>query len=213
MSSPRSLRRTLAAGLLLAALLGAPLRALTIYPVAIDTSALAGTSGLLAFDLIGGDDLSANNTATVTGLTTDGVLGDTSNFALTDTNFFNEELRSIVFGTSLSFTLQLTDHRVGAGADQFSFFLLDPLSLLPLFGTTDSSSADALFAIDLNGTGTPALSAFASAGGGATWQVSAVPMVGVPEAGSTVILLGLALGLVACTRPGRWHPHHLRIRR
>jgi hypothetical protein len=150
-------------------------RAQSNYTVSIDTSTLSGTQGLLAFDLIGGDAMMANNTASVFGLTTDGTLSSLAPFSLTDTAFFNEELRSITFGTFTRFTVGLTENVTAPGLDQFSFFLVDPLSMLPLFSTTDSVGADALFAIDITGLPGGDRSVFDSLTGGPTWQVAAVP--------------------------------------
>jgi hypothetical protein len=125
-------------------------RAVSIYNIGLNTTALAGQSGFAAFDLIGGDSLAANNTITITNLATDGLFGNAAGFSLTDTGFFNEVLRGLTFGTYLSFTLQLTENNAAPGTDQFSFFLLDA-SFLPILGTTDPTGASALFAVDITG--------------------------------------------------------------
>ena len=194
--------------LLLAALAcGARLesRAATLYTVNIDTSGLSGLSGSLAFDLIAGDADMANNTASIGGLATDGTLGDASNVALTDVSFFNEELRDIVFGSYLKFTLSLTESYAasGFGFDQFSFFLLDPGTFLSLVDTTDGTGAQALFAIDIDGGAGGNASVFSSLTPDVAWTVTA--QTSVPDGGSTLLLTASALaGLLAWTRSRRF---------
>ena len=177
----------------------APLaRAITIYDVTINTTALSGQSGSLAFDFIGGDAATANNTLTVSNFASNGTL-NLSGFALSDPAFFNETLKTITFGTSLSFRFQLTENRTGPGADQFSFFLLDS-TFSPLGNTTDPTGAGALFAIDITGAAGGALSTFGSGTTGLSWQVTRASTANVPDATSTLALAGAALGLLGLTR-------------
>jgi hypothetical protein len=166
-------------------------RAVTIYSVDIDTTAWSGLSGTLAFDLIGGDATATNNTATIGSFATNGALGSTDSFTLTDAAFFNEVLRGITFGTHLSFTLQLTENHTAPGFDQFSFFLLDPSSLLPLGPTTDPTEANALFAIDLTGAPGGNAMVFASTVPGISWTLTNQNADSVPDTGSP-------FGLAAC---------------
>lgn len=189
-------RRPLLVALVAVVLLVLPARAATIYSFAIDTTIWSGQSATLAFDLIGGDAAMANNTASVSALATDGSLGDATPFTVTDFDFFNEVLRDITFGTTLSFTLELTEQHAAPGFDQFSFFVLDPSTLLPLLGTTDPLGADALFAIDITGAPGGSALAFEAVAPGTSWNVEYVPSpAGVPDAGATLALM-LALWLV-----------------
>jgi len=174
--------------------------ALTTYSVSIDSTALSGQNGKLAFDLTGGDAAVANNTATVGSFVTDGTLGNSAGFALTDTDFFNEVLRDITFGTSLSFTLNLSENNTAPGFDQFSFFLLNTADFLPLFDTTDPLGAGALFAIDLNGTPGGNVGIFAAAAPGVSWQVRLLPSSNVPDSGNTLWLSAIALATLALVR-------------
>jgi hypothetical protein len=165
-----------------------PCRAVTIYSVDIDTTAWSGLSAVLAFDLVGGDATAANNTATIGSFATNGTLGDTNSTALSDVAFFNEVLRDITFGTHLSFTLQLSENHTPPGFDQFSFFLLDPNSLLPLGATSDPTGANALFAIDLTGaTGGNAM-VFTSMVPGISWTLTNQNAASVPDAVSPFAL-------------------------
>jgi len=166
-------------------------------PVTINTTALTGQSGLIAFDLIGGDSTVANNTVSVDLLATDGVLDNAAPFTVTDLGFFNEVLREVTFGTFLSFSLALTENVSAPGFDQFSFFLLDPITFLPLFRTSDPFGADALFAIDITGARGGAAVSFDPIQSAITWQVGEPPVQAVPDGGMSVALLGA--GLVGLT--------------
>lgn len=182
------------------------------WDVTINTTNWSGTSASLAFDLIDGDNIN-NNTVQISNFLTDGgynsgaatLTGGASGLldtgaALTDSSFFNELLQPIVLGSSLQFQLQLSDV-LETGAlvpDRFSFFILDEFGVFSLFPTTDPSSADSLFGIDLNGQG-GALSLYAAADQSAAWTVNA-PQATVPEPGILSLLAtGLCL-LARCTR-------------
>ena len=163
-------------------------RADTIYNFTLNTSAIAGQSGNLAFDLIGGDALSANNTAIVNAFGTDGTLSDTSTLSLTDVGFFNEELRGIVFGSFLNFTLQLSENNTPSGLDSFSFFLLDSDAIFSLIDTSDPTGAAALLAIDIDGSsgGQPLVFDAVTSG--------SLSPANVSEGGNTGALLLLSFG-------------------
>jgi hypothetical protein len=79
------------------------------YQFTLDTTALAGTTGQLALDVLDGG--TPSNTVTLSGLATDGVLGATATLGsvsvawpgtvtLTDGDFFNEWLTEFTFGTT-----------------------------------------------------------------------------------------------------------------
>ncbi len=179
--------------------------AVSIYNISINTTALSGQNGLLAFDLLHGDGLLTNNTASVSNLATNGVLSSSASFAITDVSFFNEVLRDITFGTFLNFTLQLTENNVVPGADQFSFFLLNSSSFLPLFGTTDPTGADALFAIDITGAARGISFPFNAPSENVSWSATPQAPAGVPDAGSTASLLLLSLGSIGLALLARMH--------
>jgi len=166
----------------------------SVYPVSIDTSFWSGTNGLLAFDLIAGDSVMGNNTVVVSGLATDGTLLNSTSFVLTDTSFFNEELRSILFGSHLSFTLDLSENASPPAFDQFSFFLLDETTYLSLVNTTDPTGSAALFAIDITGAPGGSSTVFEPLASGPTWDVQRSQPTNVPESGSTWILGACAMG-------------------
>jgi hypothetical protein len=182
------------------------------WDVTINTSNWSGTSASLAFDLIDGDNIN-NNTVQISNFLTDGgynsgaatLTGGASGLldtgaALTDSDFFNELLQPIVLGSSLQFRLQLSDVlKTGALVpDRFSFFILDEFGAFSLFPTTDPTSADSLFGIDLNGQG-GALTLYASADQSPSWTVNA-PQATVPEPS---ILILLASGFCLMARSAR----------
>jgi hypothetical protein len=150
-----------------AALWGAGLpaaRAQSIYTATITTTGLSGTSGLLAFDFTGGDSASSNNSVLISAFATDGALAGGSNtsiggasgdlpgdVSLTDSAFLNRSARGITLGTSLSFTLTLSQNFAGGSPDEFSFFLRNPAGTASVVTTGDPTGADALFAIDITG--------------------------------------------------------------
>lgn len=130
-----------------------------IEDVTIDTTPLAGVSGFLAFDLIGGSPFQLN-TVTVTNFATTGTLGAASGsgdvtgsltappVVLTASAFFNEFLQPITFAGGLTtFRLAMTTNFSGSFPDEFSFFLLD--STFAPFATSDPSGANALVVRDL----------------------------------------------------------------
>jgi hypothetical protein len=171
--------------------------------ISVDTTALAGTSAQLAFDFIDGDGPS--NSVTVTGFSTDGVLGAASAtggvsgtlpgvVTLTDTDFFNELLTGLVLGTTLSFTFDTTAN-AGSSPDQFSVFLLDAGGSASLFPTIDPTGADALLAFDIDAAGTLALFNAVDGRVLVTQTGPSVPTT-VPEP-TTLMLVGAGAVMVA----------------
>ncbi len=179
-----------------------PARAQLAFNVNPDTSGLNGTSGLLAFDLTDGDG-AVNNSATVHAFSTDGTLasggnsntgGATGNLpgdlSLTDSAFFNESARGLTLGNNFSFQLSLTNHFAGSSPDEFAVFLLDPTGTNSLVSTNDPTGANALFVVDLTGSGSGSLSVFNALNAGI--EVTITP-AGVPEPGT---LTALGIGCV-----------------
>jgi hypothetical protein len=97
-------------------------------------------------------------------------------------------LQPITLGNAFSFQLESTDLFDPADPfpDSFSFFILDEFGAATLFATTDSYGADALFAVDLTGTGSGAVSSYTAPNGEASWTVRSV---NVPEPGGLPLLL------------------------
>ncbi|MDS4019132.1 MAG: NF038129 family PEP-CTERM protein [Candidatus Competibacter sp.] len=208
--------------LLIGTMIAPPTWATTLQ-VAVDTTALSGTAAYLAFDFIDGDGVA--NTATVGNFYTDGTLGAASTtggasgtlppgpVTLSDTDFFNEFLQELTLGTTVSFTLDLTEIGPAAGGslpDSFTFFLLDrptdPDQIpMPLFATTDPTGAGALFQADIDGTAGGVLSVFAPVASlpgepdpTVSWTVTPARSVPLP---STAWLLGAGvLGGLAARR-------------
>jgi hypothetical protein len=189
----------------IASLAIAPLAHAAPISITIDTTALAGSSAQLAFDLVDGDGPSS--TVTITGFSTDGVLGASTitggvsgalpiGATLMDTDFFNELLSGLILGTTVSFTFEATGAASGT-PDQFSVFLLNGAATASLFPTTDPTGANALLAFDLIGSD-GLLMLFAAPGGEAHVNVTTPPAT-VPEP-ATLALSALGLAVMRASR-------------
>ncbi len=150
----------------------------TVYSVSIDTSAVSGTAGVLAFDLTSNDG--GMNQVIILNFSTDGVLGlpETEGGLVAgdlilglnpapltrihDKFFFNAlGVRFMSFGTKIAFTLQLSQNPPDPSQlpDEFALYLLD-VSELPLFGTSDHLGSNALFSICITGEAQGRLNVF-----------------------------------------------------
>ena len=157
---------------------------------------------MLAFNVVSGNP--APNTATISNFETDGTLGAASTtggpvtgtlpgiVTIADSAFFNELLQNVTLGNTIAFTLQLTDNFEPPAPDQFSLFLLDPSTLLAFAPTSDPTGADALFAVDLTGTGAGALQVFSPLVRPAT----TVTVNAIPEPASLILLATGICGLL-----------------
>src|SRR5207247_600245 len=126
--------------------------------VTLDTAALAGDEGQLAFDLIDGD-FAIDNSVIISSFTTDGILGTASSTGsvrgdlpgrttISDEEFFNELLQPITFGESIVATLHVTTNFAGGVPDGLSFFILTSEGT-PL--VTSDLPGHALFEVALGG--------------------------------------------------------------
>jgi hypothetical protein len=169
------------------------------FNINVDTTGLSGTAASLAFDFINGDGVT-NNTAQISNFLTGGsfdpnlgtLTGDVSGLlnstvTFSDTSFFNEFLQPITLGNAFQFQLDTTNAFAGGTPDSFSFFILDSNGL-PLVTTTDGTGANALFALDLTGTGVGNLSVFTpTQTNPTTWSVT--PVQNIPEPGCLWLML------------------------
>jgi hypothetical protein len=184
-----------------------PARAGSVFDIAIDTTALSGSSAQLAFSFVSGDP--ASNTVTISEFDTDGLLGASfasggvtgalpDTVSIADTEFFNSLLQNLTLGGAISFALTLTRHFAGPAPDQLALYLLDPDLGVPLFGTSDPTGADALFAVDITGTEFGEYQVFHS-------SLSASPVSSMPvaEPSSSLLLAAGAMALVASRRGRR----------
>ena len=129
--------------------------------ISINTTSLSGTSGRFEFDLFDGDSV-VNNTATISNINTDGILGTvdctigctgTSPYTLDDSLGFANLLQDLTLGTVFSFTLNYTNNFTSGTPDQLVLFLLDPLTNFTLLNTNlDLPYSDALVLVTLDGT-------------------------------------------------------------
>lgn len=192
-----------------------PSRADSIFDIAIDTRPLAGMNAQLAFDLTRGDG--ATNSISILGFTTDATVGAATSMGgpaigglpgattLGDGEFFNELLQDLTLGDSISFRLSLTENFAGPTPAEFSLFMLDPATGLPLFSTSDPTGADALFALDITGAAFGQYEVFNSVGSGPAATLSATPFTTppppapVPEP-SSFLLFGTGVAALAACR-------------
>ncbi len=182
-----------------------------VWQVQVDTTALAGTSAVLAFDLLDGG-LAANRVVLSGFASTAGALVSETSVAdvagslaglgsvtLGDTAFFSEHLATVKLGSSLRFAFNASSLPAEPGAfpDSFSFFMLNPVSGLPAFATSDASGA--LFTLALSGAPAGPVTVFT-----ALSKEVLVTVTAVPEPMSAGLLLGLCLlGLLGSLRHRR----------
>jgi hypothetical protein len=198
----------------LAACLGMGVATASPVQVSIDTSALAGTSATLAFDFVEGGPPS--NSVTITGFSSDGTLGSATltgdvtgtlpgTVTLGDAQFFNELLQDIVLGSTIAFTFDATGNPPDDGSlpDAFSFFILDPKTLMSLIETTDLTGAGSLLLFSI-GSSSP-LEVYGSP------QVTITAVSTVPEPSSALLVL-IAMAAGAALRSRSWRRRAVRAR-
>ncbi len=176
------------------------------YRIDVDTSSLIGDPDgpfSLDFMLIKGGD-SATNTVTISNFKfggghalmnptlTGGASGDLKSpggITLTTTDFFNEIYQGFTPGSHFQFDLEFTSEVNSPAPDAFAFAILDA----NLFNIPTDGLGDSLFLLQLDDLNNPTAEAF-TALNGVTVTVSAIPAASeVPDSGTTVGLLGLAL--------------------
>ena len=132
------------------------------FQVTITTNPIQGQAGFAVFDFIQGAPI-LNNTVTVSGFTSDAMLGSFSTtgavmgtlvpgpMTLSDSAFLSEFSQALTYGTKISFILSLTTNSsMGGIPDEFSLFLED--STGTPYPTSDPTGADSLLAIDITGS-------------------------------------------------------------
>jgi hypothetical protein len=199
------------ASIVISLLLAEPAQAVP-YQVLIDTMGLSGTQAQLALDVLDGGPPA--NAIAISSFSTDGTLGNTSSLGdvtgtlpgpvtLGDGSFFNEHLADLTLGTSLAFIFTPTGSAPDAASlpDAFTVFLLDPLSGLPLFATTDPTGANALFQYDIDGTTLGSLRVFEASKQEITLSIEQARQ-SVPEPATWTLLL-----LAALAAAPRWRRH------
>lgn len=192
----------------------APSRAQSVFDVTLDTIGLSGISGFLAFDFIDGDGIN-NNTVSITSFLTDSTLAGATNtntggasgnlpsdLSITDSSFFNESLRELTYGTSLSFRVTVSEAFAGGTPDQFSFFLLDALGFNSVVHTSDPTGANSVFTVDVTGNPGGSLQAFTTTTPGVSFQIVSLQS-SAPEP-ATIGFVGMTLvGLLVVKRTRR----------
>ena len=151
-----------AAIVLLVSCLLCPVGQADSFDVTITTVPLQGQAGFAVFDFIQGAPV-LNNTVTVSGFTSNAVLGAFTTtgavmgtlvpgpMTLSDSAFLSEFSQGLTYGTTMSFILNLTTNSSPGGIpDEFSLFLED--SKGNPFPTSDPTGADSLLAIDITGS-------------------------------------------------------------
>jgi hypothetical protein len=147
------------------------------YAVTIDTSALAGSAGGIAFDVTT-ENPGFNNREYIINFTTDGVTGlpqtqgglvdgdiilklnPAPSTSIANGSFFNQLLLPLTsFGTTISFGLELTSTATPPSPDEFSFYVVDSHGF-PLLPTSDPLAVDSLFTVDIDGSPNGVLNTF-----------------------------------------------------
>ena len=193
-----------------------------IVNVTIDSSAVAGSSLGVAIDFTTSEpgtfnscfptcveihDFSAPGSTMGLPLTTNGftqgdlilIQNPAEHSELEKGSPFNEVIVVLnPLGNLITFRLEYSDNPPADPAnppDQISVFLLDTTDFLPVFPTSDPTGANALFAIDLNGTPGGDISVFSPTTRADNNLRVVIPRDGIiPEPGSVVLTAaGLAL--------------------
>lgn len=165
--------------------------------IQLDTASLPAGTYYLDFQLIGSDNVAANNTAAIGDLNLGGgafVSADLTNssgafpnYSTTDTDFFNAVLIGFTRGSSMSFQLTLSNNFSGTGTpDTFSLAVLDEA-----FNSIVSTGLSASLVVNLDGSSQPVIRTFAADPVFGSVQ----PTAGIPEPGTLALLLLGASGL------------------
>jgi hypothetical protein len=201
-------------------LAGVPGLADSILSVSIDTSGISGTVGQLAVEFVSGGG-PHSNIASITDFKTDGTLhSPTFTGTVTGTlpgtvklqtdsvtSVFNEYLNGFTFGTTESFTLELTSNAPGddSSPDELSLFLLAADGQTSLITTSDPTSANSLLVVDIDGSGGGASQVFSVLSPGGIRATVTPADSTVPEPSTfTVCALVLACSFLLWFRNRHW---------
>jgi hypothetical protein len=216
-------KRTLWVGIVALFTLTTPSFGDAIENVTINTSAIAGTAGEIAFDFTNNNPGDGNvvtilnfaaPSATLGLPTTQGglVSGDLilglnpAPFTDIESSFFFNELNVTFtkFASTVTFTLQVSaiPPPMATPPAEFALFLLNS-SGLPLFPTSDPSGVDALFTVDVTGAPAGVLNVFSPTVSGPNNSLDITVPGGVskvPEPSSVTLLLSGLGTLLAFNR-------------
>jgi hypothetical protein len=204
---PRSSLARLARGLA-AAILGlcASVAHATSIVVAIDTSALSGTNAILVFRFVDGG--APANQVVIAGFTTDALLGAASTtggvsgalpgtVTLDDTVVLSELAQHLALAQFVDFSVDPTANAPGGGSspDMLAIYLLDEVTALPLFSTSDPSGADALIVFEITGGELGQINLYQPTSFPAATVVIAIPNgAPLPATSWLVVAAAMALG-------------------
>ncbi len=195
-------------------------RADSVLNVAINTGAVSGGNGSLAFDFVTNNPGGNFNTVQILNFATNGTLGlpqtqgglvsgdlilgaNPAAFTTIESNFaFNELLLPYsLFGTSTTFSLDISGFAPQLGIpDEFSLFLLDT-SGNPLFPTSDPLGADSLLTVDITGAAGGVVNVFSPASlSGENVQITVPGTSPIPEPSSLLLLASTLFPMVAYAR-------------
>jgi hypothetical protein len=178
------------------------------YLFVVDTPGIAGQAGNLDFQFNPGDPTSQQAFASISGFTSNGILGNTdvlsgdvtpnnallpANFTLGNSTQFNDLFQTFTFGTSLQFQVTLsgpalsTPNGTATAGSTFFFSLYNAAGDTPLL-SADPSGAVGTIDANLNGSTTPAI-----------LSASVRTITAVPEPAS-FLLLGFGAAILLLKR-------------
>jgi hypothetical protein len=176
-----------------------------IYTISGNTAGLAGTGGYLDFQFNPAAPAAPAATATITGLSTDGTLIESTvitggasgslpgTVKIVNSTGLNEAMQQLTYGTKLSFNLSLTFTPDTVNGTTFAFLFLDPNS--PANGYSKGPSGEAVDITVFTATDIEIRGPFGPASNSPGFP-STPTLTVVPEP-SGLVLLGLGVGVMA----------------